>query len=86
MGKWVKGKRILATGMSLVLCVPATLGTTGLSVFAAGENEEVVVPEPYYEFTFDEGVEGENQNLVPNEGTKEGISAVIDGGVSGLFW
>lgn len=37
MGKWVKGKRILATGMSLVLCVPATLGTTGLSVFAAGE-------------------------------------------------
>lgn len=87
MGKWVKGKRILATGMSLVLCVPATLGTTGLSVFAAGENEEVeevVVPEPYYEFTFDEGVEGENQNLVPNEGTKEGISAVIDGNGEGL--
>lgn len=79
MRKCVKGKKILAAGMSLVMGVPTVLGTTGQVVYATGENQDVIVPEPYYEFTFDQELEGENQNLVPNEGTKEGISASIDG-------
>ncbi len=75
MRKCVKGKKFLAMGMSLVMGVPTVLGTTGQVVYATGENQDAVVPEPYYEFTFDQELEGENQNLVPNEGTKEGISA-----------
>lgn len=42
---------------------------------------EVTVPDPYYEFTFDEGV---TDNKVENEGTKTGVTAEIKGSAAGL--
>ena len=43
--------------------------------------KSVTVPDPYYEFTFDEEVEG---TIVSNQGTKEGVTAEIGGNGEGL--
>ena len=40
-----------------------------------------VVPEPYYEFTFDQDV---TNNQVENEGSKTGVFALIEGNREGL--
>lgn len=44
--------------------------------------EEVIVPQPYYEFTFD--ATGDNGTEVTNQGSKTGVTAKIEGEKSGL--
>lgn len=67
-------KRISAVFLAACIAWPPM---TGL----AEETEAVTVPEPYYEFTFDEGVEG---NTISNQGSKEGANAEINGNGEGL--
>ena len=63
-----RGKRFLALALTACMAWPPAA--------AMAENGDVTVPEPYYEYTFDEGVDG---TVVHNQGTKEGADALIDG-------
>lgn len=51
------------------------------TALAEAENEDVNIPKPYYEYTFDEPAEG---TTVHNKGTKEGADAKIEGSGDGL--
>lgn len=51
------------------------------TALAEAENEDVNIPKPYYEYTFDEPAEG---TTVHNQGTKEGADAKIEGSGDGL--
>lgn len=67
-------KRITALLLTACMVWPA-------SVSFAEEGDTVIVPAPYYEFTFDEGVEG---TAITNQGIKEGAVAQIGGAGAGL--
>lgn len=66
-------KRAAALLTAACIACPSSIG------FA--QKEEIVVPEPYYEFTFDEGVDGKN---IQNQGTKKDAVAKIGGNGEGL--
>ncbi len=66
-------KRCLALAMTASMIIPSAP-----SVAAQGK---VSIPEPYYEFTFDEGA---TNGKVPNQGTKTGAFAEIKGSKEGL--
>lgn len=77
MRKYVK-KRFLALTLAVSMSIPFMPLQNG-TVYASGQNgreAQVEVPEPYYEFTFDNQV---TNGKVENEGTKKGITASIDG-------
>ncbi|CUX35770.1 LamG-like jellyroll fold domain-containing protein [Clostridium sp. C105KSO13] len=70
-----KVKRFCAFVLSFCLVFPSVVS------LAAEQEEPAAVPDPYYEFTFDEGVNG---SRVENQGTKEGAVAEIGGSGEGL--
>ncbi len=76
-------KRFLALLLAASMVIPAlpawAAETGGDPPGRTGQ--EVTVPKPYYEFTFDNEV---TDNKVENEGTKTGVSATIEGSGEGL--
>lgn len=71
-------KRWFALTLAVSMSIPSLPWQSGV-VYAAeqkGREAQVTVPDPYYEFTFDNEV---TNGKVENEGTKKGITASIDG-------
>ena len=77
----LKVKKPLALLVAASLLVPPVPYATADE--PGGGTEEVTIPDPYYEFTFDEEGDG-TDNKVNNKGTKTGIQAIIEGDKAGL--
>ena len=75
-------KKMLAITLATCLVVPSLPSwAAGTEDGSAQAGARVSVPEPYYEFTFDKGV---NDGKVENEGSKMGVTATIAGDGAGL--
>ncbi len=78
-----KSRKILALLLAASMIVPSLPAQVQAEEAGAIQEKEsqVAVPAPYYEFTFDQGVQ---DNRVENEGTKTGVYAMIEGNQEGL--
>lgn len=72
-------KRVLSAALALGMAI--SILPVGSTSAAQTNQKEVVVPQPYYEFTFDGEVK---DGKVENEGTKTGVMATISGNGNGL--
>lgn len=82
--KKIWAKRFLAIILMGSMAIPSfPAGAKADAAESAGRAESVDVPEPYYEFTFD-NVTAEGEKTVANEGSGGEANATIDGSKDGL--